>query len=117
MKSIQLDLCSVQANLSAPIIRRANYVSGRDQKSVKAFSDLLSTLSNARTTPEEVARVRDPVLSDGYFKDVSGRCWRQNEGDQAANMVYTIYRVNRRLRFKPLTGLTGPYTIIRGNWP
>lgn len=71
---------SVQANLSAPIIRRANYVSGRDQKSVNALSELLSILKNARTKPDEVARVRDPVLSDGYFKDISGRCWRQSQG-------------------------------------
>lgn len=55
---------------------------------MKAFSDLLSTLTNARTTPEEVARVRDPVLSDGYFKDVSGRCWRQSQGDPTANMMF-----------------------------
>ena len=88
IESNQLDFYSAQANLSAPIIRRANYVSGRDQKSVKAFSDLLSTLTNARTKPEEVARVRDPVLSDGYFKDVSGRCWRQSlEGDPTAKML------------------------------
>ena len=73
-------LCSSQARQSWPIIQRANYVSGRDRTSTMALSSLLGRLKAPRAKPHEVARIRDPVLSDRYFMDVEGACWKQSEG-------------------------------------
>lgn len=56
-------------------------MSGRDDKSVTALATLLETLDNPRTRPHDVARVRDPVLSDSYFTDTDGQCWRQDHGE------------------------------------
>ncbi|CAB1098255.1 unnamed protein product [Ectocarpus sp. CCAP 1310/34] len=72
---------SSEALVSAPIIRRADYLSGRDDKSVRELSALVGTLENARSRPQGVKRVRDPVLSDSYFTDVDGKCWRESDGD------------------------------------
>lgn len=55
-------------------------MSGRDSKSVTEMSLVLSKLEAPRVRPQEVARVRDPVLSDDYFKDVDGACWNRREG-------------------------------------
>ena len=44
------------------------------------LSSWLARLEASRAKPYEVARVRDPVLSDGYFMDVEGACWKQSEG-------------------------------------
>ena len=71
---------SPQAKQSWPIIQRANYVSGRDQLSVTELSSLLGRLEAPRAKPHEVERVRDPILSDEYFMDVEGTCWKQSEG-------------------------------------
>lgn len=75
---------SQEAIWSAPIIKRAKYVSGRDKKSVLALSNILKILEEngekTVTKPENVVMVRDPVLSDGYFSDVNGRCWQQSQG-------------------------------------
>ena len=68
------------AKRSWPIVQRSNYVSGRDRTSVEALSSLLSTLEAPRAKPHEVATVRDPVLSDVYYTDVDGACWKQSEG-------------------------------------
>lgn len=65
----------------APIIRRADYASGRDKKSLKALSALLDTLDTRRVDPNDVARVRDPVLSDSYYTDKNGTCWRHSKGE------------------------------------
>lgn len=73
---------SSEAVLSAPIIRRANYLSGRDTKSVRELSTLVGTLENAKSRPEDVQVVRDPVLSDSYFKDSGGRCWRESTNSE-----------------------------------
>lgn len=56
-------------------------MSGRDTKSVRAFQELLGRLDNPRTRPEDVVRVRDPVLSDDFLRDTEGKCWRQSEGE------------------------------------
>lgn len=55
-------------------------MSGRDRKSVTELSLVLSKLKEPRVRPQEVARVRDPVLSDDYFKDIDGACWNRSEG-------------------------------------
>lgn len=65
--------------MSAPIIRRADFLSGRDEKSVRQLSALVGELDNTRSRPEDVGRVRDPVLSDGYFTDFHGKCWRERD--------------------------------------
>lgn len=65
--------------MSAPIIRRADFLSGRDDKSVRELSALVGELDNARSHPEDVKRVRDPVLSDSYFTDIDGKCWRERD--------------------------------------
>ncbi|CAM9929519.1 unnamed protein product [Pylaiella littoralis] len=64
---------------SASLIRRANYVSGRDEKSARELSAVVGTLDNSRSRPQDVCAVRDPVLSDTYFTDVNGTCWRKDE--------------------------------------
>lgn len=66
---------------SAPIIRRANYLSGRDEKSVRALSALVGTMDHARSRSQDVFTVRDPVLSDRYFTDMNGTCWRKDESE------------------------------------
>lgn len=75
------NVISSEALVSAPIIRRADFLSGRDEKSVRELSALVGTLDNARSRPQGVKRVRDPVLSDGYFTDVDGKCWRESDGE------------------------------------
>ncbi|CAM9181555.1 unnamed protein product, partial [Hapterophycus canaliculatus] len=72
---------SEEARVSAPIIRRADFLSGRDEKSVRELSALVHELDNTRSRPENVRRVRDPVLSDSYFTDFHGKCWREREPD------------------------------------
>lgn len=56
-------------------------MSGRDEKSVAALAALLETMDHARVQPEEVRTVRDPVLSDNYYSDVDGSCWRKDTGE------------------------------------
>ena len=62
-----------------PIIRRANYLSGRDDKSVRELSALVGKLENTTSRPQDVEQVRDPVLSDRYFTDVDGKCWKRRD--------------------------------------
>lgn len=62
-------------------------MSGRDQKSVRELSDLVGTLENARSRPQDVQIVRDPVLSDRYFTDIDGQCWRKNEGEYVVGVA------------------------------
>lgn len=73
---------SEAAVLSAPIVRRADYVSGRDERSVETLSELLRVLDDARLAPGQVQSVRDPVLSDNFYTDTNGYCWKQNLGER-----------------------------------
>lgn len=75
------NVISSEALVSAPIIRRADYLSGRDEKSVRELSVLVGALKNARSRLMGVKRVRDPVLSDSYYTDVHGKCWRESDGE------------------------------------
>ncbi|CAM9490254.1 unnamed protein product [Scytosiphon promiscuus] len=82
---------SEDARVSAPIIRRANFLSGRDEKSVRELSALVSELENTRSRPEDVRRVRDPVLSDSYFTDFHGKCWRErNSGTERRPLCFVL---------------------------
>ncbi len=55
-------------------------MSGRDASSVDALSGTLRRCKHPVTTPEGVALVRDPVLSDQTLTDTKGACWKQSEG-------------------------------------
>lgn len=77
-----MDTNSSEAILSSPIIRRANYLSGRDTKSVRELSTLVGTLGNATSRPEDIEVVRDPVLGDSYFQDDDGECWRESKSGE-----------------------------------
>lgn len=56
-------------------------MSGRDEKSARELSAVVGTLDNSRSRPQDVCAVRDPVLSDTYFTDVNGTCWRKDESE------------------------------------
>lgn len=79
---------SPEAILSAPIIRRANYLSGRDTKSVRQLSMLVGKLENTTCRPEDVEVVRDPVLSDSYFTDRGGACWLESNSEWECSPIF-----------------------------
>lgn len=79
--SIRFSLTSTGAAFSADIVRRADFVSGRDGKSVAALSTLLRSLEGVRVPPSQVRVVRDPVLSDQYLTDTNGSCWKERLGE------------------------------------
>ena len=64
------------------LAEKALFVSGRDVTSIKAFSEVLKHCETPVVLPEDVALVRDPVLSDKALSDTEGTCWRQTEGMQ-----------------------------------
>lgn len=72
----------MEAIHSAGIVERADYVSGRDKKSVWALSQLLKTAENPRVQASDVRTVRDPVLGDSYYTDVNEKCWQKDAGEE-----------------------------------
>lgn len=63
---------------------------------MRELSNLVGTLENARSRPEDIEVVRDPVLSDRYFKDSGGACWRENNSSEwnfkLANNAISLWR-------------------------
>lgn len=68
------------AKKNSELIKRAAFVSGRDEHSVASLVSVLEASDDPTVSPEEVQLVRDPVLSYRNFSDSDGRCWRQGEG-------------------------------------
>ena len=73
-------MCSSALKKSAVLVEKALFVSGRDASSTRAFSDLLRKSKNPAVQPDDVAFVRDPVLSYKALSDKEGKCWKQSEG-------------------------------------
>lgn len=71
---------SYRAKKYATLVEKAVFVSGRDTGSIDAFSNLLRKSKGPVVQPEDVALVRDPVLSDKMLTDTKGTCWKQSEG-------------------------------------
>lgn len=76
------DRFSEEAGYSDALVARADYISGRDEKSVVALSELLETLEKPRVKPNKVRTVRDAVLSDNYYTDVKDNCWNRGPGEK-----------------------------------
>lgn len=74
-----LERFSLTAKRHATLLQKASFVSGRDATSTQALADVLR-LGESVVQPDDVALVRDPVLSDKSFSDREGRCWKQSEG-------------------------------------
>ena len=72
---------SYRSKKYATLLEKASFVSGRDAPSIDALSGVLRESKDPATQPDDVARVRDPVLSDKMFTDVEGKCWKQSEGE------------------------------------
>eukprot|EP00904_Undaria_pinnatifida_P001181 jgi/Undpi1/11063/HiC_scaffold_30.g13361.m1 len=72
------------------LAEKALFVSGRDVTSIKAFSEVLKHCETPVVLPEDVALVRDPVLSDKALSDTEGTCWRQTEGMQTRALRHHI---------------------------
>ncbi|CAM9922247.1 unnamed protein product [Ectocarpus sp. 4 AP-2014] len=70
------------ANHYKVLVDKAAFVSGRDERSIDAFTSLLQKSGDrSLLKPEDVALVRDPVLSDKMLTDTDGTCWRQSQGE------------------------------------
>lgn len=67
-------------NRKSILLEKAVFVSGRDVTSINSFSELLRRGDRPLVLPEDVALVRDPVLSDNTLTDTQGTCWKQSEG-------------------------------------
>lgn len=52
-------------------------MSGRDTTSTKVFADVVDR------GPASAVVVWDPVLSDTFFTDTKGKCWKQSKGTYA----------------------------------
>ncbi|CAM9695197.1 unnamed protein product [Scytosiphon promiscuus] len=63
------------------LLRKASFLSGRDASSTEALSSMLLGGDAAFARPDNVALVRDPVLSDSTLTDTEGQCWKQSEGE------------------------------------
>ncbi|CAN0588095.1 unnamed protein product, partial [Ectocarpus sp. 12 AP-2014] len=55
---------SYRAKTYSKLLSKAVFVSGRDETSIKTFKSVLGRDPNATVPPDDVALVRDPVLSD-----------------------------------------------------
>lgn len=63
------------------LINKAVFVSGRDDVSVSALSNVLRIAEDPVVSPDDVQLVRDPVLSDKMLSDTDGKCWQQSNGE------------------------------------
>lgn len=57
------------------------FVSGRDETSIKTFKSVLGRDPKSTVAPDDVALVRDPVLSDKLLSDKEGSCWKRSAGE------------------------------------
>lgn len=74
-------LCrSYRAKKYGALLERAVFVSGRDVTSIKCLSSVLQLSKSPLVQPNDVAFVRDTVLSDSTLTDTDGTCWKQSEG-------------------------------------
>eukprot|EP00752_Nemacystus_decipiens_P016187 g14474.t2 len=73
----------------ATLLRKAVFVSGRDAKSTEALANVLRR-GESVVQPEDVALVRDPVLSDTFFTDGQGKCWKQSEADHEQPLCFIV---------------------------
>ncbi|CAM9285887.1 unnamed protein product [Ectocarpus fasciculatus] len=81
---------SYRAKKYATLIEKAVFVSGRDTNSIDAFSNLLRKSKGPVVQPEDVALVRDPVLSDKILTDTKGTCWKQSEGEHEQPLCFIL---------------------------
>lgn len=70
-------------------------MSGRDETSINAFKSVLGREPNATVAPDDVALVRDPVLSDKMLSDKEGSCWKRSAGEHRWLLAGPV-RVNGR---------------------
>ncbi|CAM9773752.1 unnamed protein product, partial [Hapterophycus canaliculatus] len=71
---------SYRAKKYGELLEKATFVSGRDITSIKCLSSVLMLSKAPLVQPDEVAFVRDTVLSDKSLSDTEGTCWKQSEG-------------------------------------
>lgn len=62
-------------------------MSGRDVTSVKCLSSVLQLSKSPVVLPDDVAFVRDTVLSDKSLSDTEGNCWKQSEGAEGGGVL------------------------------
>ncbi|CAB1098846.1 unnamed protein product [Ectocarpus sp. CCAP 1310/34] len=74
----------------ATLVEKAVFVSGRDTDSIDALSNLLRKSKGPVVQPEDVALVRDPVLSDKMLTDTKGTCWKQSEGEHEQPLCFIL---------------------------
>ncbi len=82
------------------LFEKAYFVSGRDVSSTNSFSELLRRGKRPVVQPEDVALVRDPVLSDNMLTDTKGTCWKQSEGASRIH-GYVVFSLVRRTTKAP----------------
>ncbi|CAM9460321.1 unnamed protein product [Ectocarpus sp. 8 AP-2014] len=88
---------SSRAKKYATLVEKAVFVSGRDTDSIDAFSNLLRKSKGPVVQPEDVALVRDPVLSDKMLTDTKGTCWKQSEGEHEQPLCFILPASNTAL--------------------
>ncbi|CAN0062451.1 unnamed protein product [Scytosiphon promiscuus] len=73
---------SYRAKKYGALLERATFISGRDITSIKCLSSVLMLSKDPVVQSNDVAFVRDTVLSDKSLSDTEGTCWKQSEDDQ-----------------------------------
>ncbi|CAM9316275.1 unnamed protein product [Ectocarpus fasciculatus] len=85
---------SYRAKSYGTLLSKAVFVSGRDEVSIKTFKSVLGRDPNATVAPDDVALVRDPVLSDKLLSDKEGRCWKRSAGDDEQPLCFVVPAAN-----------------------
>ncbi|CBJ28751.1 conserved unknown protein [Ectocarpus siliculosus] len=85
---------SSRAMIYSKLLSKAVFVSGRDETSIQTFKSMLGRDPNATVAPDDVALVRDPVLSDKMLSDKEGSCWKRSAGDDQQPLCFVVPAAN-----------------------
>ncbi|CAN0182794.1 unnamed protein product [Ectocarpus sp. 6 AP-2014] len=85
---------SYRAKAYSKLLSKAVFVSGRDETSINTFKSVLGRDPNATVAPDDVALVRDPVLSDKMLSDKEGSCWKRSAGDDQQPLCFVVPAAN-----------------------
>lgn len=77
------------------LLQKSAFVSGRDSTAIEALASVLREDPNPLVRPENVQRIRDPVLSDKMLTDKEGTCWKQSEGAEYSLTLTVCLKINR----------------------
>ncbi|CAN0183456.1 unnamed protein product [Ectocarpus sp. 6 AP-2014] len=87
---------SYRAKAYSKLLSKAVFVSGRDETSINTFKSVLGRDPNAAVAPDDVALVRDPVLSDKMLSDKEGNCWKRSAGDDQQPLCFVVPAANKQ---------------------